>query len=388
MKVRKVIFIGLRAYGAYFPTPDSEYYYLAGWNGSVARRMQRFTNRYAIENWRPEKEVDKPTACKVQGVVCRLFPSRHIRHFGEFSSTLLGELRAQSESNEILIHHSSIYTNFLYLIALLFKDIPLVAQHHGDSSSLSRFKHNRRFWTFLASLVERKILGNIDHFLVLRKSEIDILSKYVNHSRISVQTMGVDFNEFQPVNKELARKKLNLPKNKKVMLYVGKFYRLKGVDVILQAYKVLKQRFDVELVLVGGSPDNELYEEVSKSGARFHGILPHTELPMYYSAADLYMLPAFSPNYRGVDVASIESLACGTPLVSTTLRDFPTDDWRGLGRIPRNSGDVVTCVSEIFRNPSAYYGCRQTAKKYYDWGKIIMNTAKLHDVLFDRYYGE
>lgn len=387
MKKRKIIHIEHRAYGSYFPKEDSEYYYLAGWSSAVARQTVKYTNRYTIGNWRPEREIKKPIFREVQGIICRLFPPMRRKRFKDWSPTMLRELRRQVKKNEILIHHSSIHSNSLYLIASIFRNTPIVAQHHGDSSPLIRFKQNRKISTLLSYSIERICLKNIDHFFVLRKSEMEFLSKFVPKSRISVQTMGVDFEEFKPVDKVLARQKLGLPLNKKIILYVGKFYKLKSVDIILKTFQELKRKYyDIELILIGGYSTDHLYDDVRSSGARFYGYLPHNELPLYFSAADVYLLPAFSKKYAGIDVAAIESLACGTPIVSTTLEDFPTNEWKKLGKIPRDEKDTVRCVSEMLANAKPFKNCREAAKKYYDWKNIIRRTVEVYDRLFEKYY--
>lgn len=384
--MKKIIHIYHRAYDAICYPVNSDAYYLDGWGSLVARYTLKYTKKYLIENWRPEINVQKPQQRKVEGILCRLFPSTYIRHFGDWSSAMLKELIKETKKNEILIHHCNIHSNLFYLIAFLFRNIPIVAQQHGDSPPLIRFRRTKRPTTLLTHFIERAVLRNVDHFFVLRKWEREFLSRFLFKSKITSQTMGVNFDEFKPIDKKLARKKLGLSQNKKIILYVGKFYKLKGVDIILKVFQNLKKRYDVELILIGGSPKDPLYEDVRISGARFYGYLPHDELPLYFSAADVYLLPAFLPEYAGIDVATIESLACGTPIVSTTLNDFPTDEWKALGKIPTNEEDVVKCVVDIFENPELFKNCREIAKKYYDWEIIINRTVRVYDILFEEYY--
>lgn len=389
MKKRKIIHIYHRAYNAYFPREDSEAYYLAGWSGAVARRTVEYSNKYVIENWRPERNVHGQVAREVGGVVCRLFPSICSGNIGDWSPLMLRELRTQAKKHEILIHHSSIHSHSLYLISSIFRYVPIIAQHHGDSPSLVRYNRNGRLRTLMSHFIEKRSICHIDHFFILHKAEEDFLLRCAPKSRISLQTMGVNFNEFRPIDRMLARRQLKLPKNKRILLYVGRFYRLKGVDIILKAYTELKQKYDIELVLVGGSKTDELYSVVRSSGSRIFHRLPHDELPTYYSAADVYLLPVFSPDYAGgIGVAVIESLACRTPVVSTTLVNFPTRERQKLGEIPKDKEDVARCVSRILDNPSSYLNCREIAMRCYDWENIIRRTVEIYDGLFERYYRE
>jgi len=388
MKERKIIHIEYRAYGAFFPKKESAYYYLAGWSSSIARQTLKWTRRYKVENWRPEREVKKPIVREVQDITCRIFPATGLKRLRDLSPAMLAELRRQKKMHEILIHHSSIHRTSLCFISTIFRKIPIVAQQHGDLPSLMRFRQSKKLSTLLAHLIEKSTLRNIDHFFVLRRSEMEFLSRSLDNPHVTIQTMGVDFDEFKPLDKKSSRKKLGFSEDKKIMLYVGKFYKLKGVDIMLKTFRELKRKYNIELVLIGGSLNDQLYDDVKLSGARFYGYLPHDELGLYYSAADVYLLPAFSKKYAGHDVAAIESLACGTPIVSTTLKDHPSAEWRKLGIIPKDEKDVTRCVADVLENPKSFVDCRKIAKKYYDWKEIMQKTLEVYDMLFEKYYGD
>jgi glycosyltransferase involved in cell wall biosynthesis len=76
------------------------------------------------------------------------------------------------------------------------------------------------------------------------------------------------------------------------------------------------------------------------------------------------------------------------PVVSTTLWDFPKEDVSLVGEIPKNEDDVPNCILKVLDNPDKYKRCREIAKKYYDSQKIIKNTIRVYDELFDKYYGK
>jgi glycosyltransferase involved in cell wall biosynthesis len=386
VKKRKIIHIDYRAYDSYFPPKSSPYYYLAGWSSAVARQTLRFTDAYLIENWRAEREVKSMIMRDINGIVCRLFPAKYVKHIRNWSPAMLRELRLQSLSHDIIVHHSGIHSNSLYLISLLFKNIPIVAQHHGDSSPYLRSNHDRQCKAIVGRFTEHMLLKNVDHFFVLTGSELSILGSFLPRDRITQQTMGVDFDHFRPIDKTIARNKLGLGLDKRVLLYVGKFYQLKGVDLVLKAFTQLKEKYDLDLMLVGGSHSDPLYQAVESSGARYYGYLPHEDMPLYYSAADVYLMPVFSGNYYGFDVALIESLACGTPVVSPILKDFPREIRNKMGEIPTGEYDIARCVSEIFENPEIYGECRTAARGYFDWRVIIKKTTSVYRQLFEEYY--
>jgi len=385
MERYKIIHICHRSYNAYFPPKESPYYYLGCWNSLVARYTVKYTNKYTIEVWRAEKEIKYPITCKVYGVLCRLFPGRYFRYVGVYSNMMFKELKHEVVKNKILIHLNGIHHIQNYLVAEQFRYVPIVAQHHGGMPALIKLKQNKKVTTLLLYLIETAAIKHIDHFFVLRKEEARFLAKVVPESNITLQTMGVDFDKFKPINKSLAKRRLGIPQNKKVILYVGKLYKLKGVDIILEIYRKLKKKYNLELLFVGCSPEDPLYKEAIASGAHIYGHVAHHNMPLYYNAADVYLLPAFDKNYMGIDVATLEALACNVPVVSTILYDFPTDEWKKLGRIPKNERDVMECVIEVLENLKFFKNCREVAQKYYDWSIIIPKTIEIYDRLFNKY---
>jgi glycosyltransferase involved in cell wall biosynthesis len=303
---------------------------------------------------------------------------------------MLKALKKEVRNNEILLHLHHFHTPECWFISYLFKDYPIVIQHHGCSSPIVIFQKKKNPLYLLAYyLIDKPTLKYVDYLFVIAKGEMEFLSHIVDLSRLTLQGIGVDFEEFKPMDKIEARKKLNISLDKKVMLYVGKYYKLKGVDVILKAFKKLKEKYDVELILIGGRSYDEFYNDAKSLGARVYATLPHDTLPLYFSVADVYLLTSFDKNlvsFGGFGISPEESLACGTPIVSSQLIHFPDDEWKSLGKIPKNEDDVIKCVSDIFDDPSPYKNCREVARKYFDWKPIIENTIKVYDRLFREYY--
>ena len=84
-------------------------------------------------------------------------------------------------------------------------------------------------------------------------------------------------------------KKIN--NNRISILYVGSFYRYKGVDIILDAFEKLgkKKDYNISLTCVGGSPSDELYEKVNEKATRTVDRIPQEELLDFFEK-QIYML--------------------------------------------------------------------------------------------------
>jgi len=363
------------------------------WHARVAYQTLKMTDKYEIECWRPEKKVNRTIIGQEDGITYKIFPSYYLRFGTEYSIHLLRELKKESLNNEILIHLHGIHFLLPRIIANNFKNIPIVGQQHGEPTALSGYhfhinsgKKLLQIYYILNHIYEKKSLNNVDKFFVLTKYEKEYLSEIVDENKIEIQTMGVDFNLYKPINKNIAREQLNLPKDKKIILYVGRFNTVKSVDLIIDAFEKLKDRYDLELVLIGGAKEDVFYEKAKICGAKVITRIPSEDLIPYYSAADAYICYYSTNLWGGIGIAPVEAMACNLPVVSNTLEHFPNNEGKFVGQIPSDENDLVNCLEYVIKNSKNYQDCRTLSMKYYNWENIIQNTVRVYDELFNKYY--
>jgi glycosyltransferase involved in cell wall biosynthesis len=146
----------------------------------------------------------------------------------------------------------------------------------------------------------------------------------VSPSKIHVALNGVDTGNFRPESKEGARRRLNLPHDKKIILSVGRLTEAKGHQHIIEALPALARRGSVELHIIGGiNPETdysanlqELIGSLRLDNAHLHRDIPHAQLGSWYNAADLFCLASHG---EGCPNVVLEALACGTPVVTTNV---------------------------------------------------------------------
>jgi len=143
--------------------------------------------------------------------------------------------------------------------------------------------------------------------------------------KISVVPCGVNMDIFRPIEKAHARKHLSFDDNENIVLYVGRFAALKGIDRLLKAMTHLRDLKNLKLVIIGGdgntSPEFKEFQRLSakleiNDSIVFAGRLEQTGLPQYYSAADLLAVPSYHESFG---LVALEALACGTPVVATDV---------------------------------------------------------------------
>jgi glycosyltransferase involved in cell wall biosynthesis len=117
-----------------------------------------------------------------------------------------------------------------------------------------------------------------------------------------------DTSFFTPKNKNECRKKLNLEKTKKIILYVGRIEYEKGSDIILE---LAKRNKDVLFILIGQLFDKKLNNPKIEN-LLIPGPQARESLLNYYNSADLCIFPSRAE--AGPSVAK-ESMSCGTPVI-------------------------------------------------------------------------
>ena len=145
-------------------------------------------------------------------------------------------------------------------------------------------------------------------------------------AKIQIIQNGVDVEQFQPLDCAQARRRLGLPKDGRVVVSVGKLVPTKGHHLVISAIAQLRAGDPrVRLYVVGEGP----YRASLKRLARELGVedrvflvgeKPNRELKLWYSAADVSCLAS---SREGMPNVVLESLACGTPVVATSVGGVP-----------------------------------------------------------------
>ena len=141
---------------------------------------------------------------------------------------------------------------------------------------------------------------------------------------------GVELEDFVNLNKSKSelRSELSLPEDRKIVLYTGHLYPWKGVDVIVETAKIMKDEDEILFVLVGGtSHDADKYREITKSGNISNTlVLGHKEkmlIPSYLKSADILLMPNIpisdESQYYTAPVKMFEYMSSGVPIISSDL---------------------------------------------------------------------
>jgi len=388
----KIISFFSQHFGWNYPSNDPRWY-LCGWDATVFRNVRKYSTDFLLESWRVEKEVGEILTKEIDGITAKIFPAHYYPWLGYFNFNIIRELKKEIKQNNVVLHFFSTYNNQIYLLTWLFRDIPIVISNLGTTPPIFRYNESKNIKYLILNKIFKLTSKHIDYYFVSGKDEREYLLQFLDNEKLSyLMNIGVDFSAFHKKDKTEAKKNLELDVNKKYIMYVGKLYKQKGVDFILKTFEQLKSEYNIGLILMGGYKEDPLYQAAVSSGAIIHIREEDLPLNLYYCASDVYLIIVKESinflKFGGTGIASLESLACGTPVVSFSLRHFPSADIDKVGVIPKSVDELLNCVRQILENPSKYYQCREIAMSYYDWGIISNDLIYQYKKLFNKKYGK
>ncbi len=233
----------------------------------------------------------------------------------------------------------------------------------------------------------RWIFNNSDAVLTLsRQSKREIEELGITKNKISVFTYWINLNIFRRV--ENSKRLLGWHKNF-VVLFVGRLIPEKGVRELLKA--AIGWNKNILLAVAGVGPLESEVTNLAKKHKQilYLGVLNQKELPMYYSAADLLIVP--SVHEEGFGRVIIESLACGTPVIGSSRGAIPEAMDENVGRLIKITPRVIKKTIEYFyNNKYALYklqaNCQSFAKKHYSKRNLVLITKAYSTLISENSY--
>ncbi len=188
----------------------------------------------------------------------------------------------------------------------------------------------------------------------------EYIGKGIPGDRISVVPNGVDQDRFHPIPMKEARQRCGLPGpgEKEIILFAGYLTYRKGIDRLVEVLPdIFMEHRNAMLVIMGEGPlERRLRRKVKEQGftdrVLFRKNIPHGEMPYWENAADVVVLPSLAEGRPNV---VIEAMACGRPVVSTTVSGIPELMQTGISGIlipPRENVSLVEAVGEVLSDPA------------------------------------
>jgi len=178
------------------------------------------------------------------------------------------------------------------------------------------------------------------------------------------------------------------------ILFVGRFEKRKGFDYLLKAYKLVKQEVpDCRLIAVGPGVRlrNKYEKQISKNGLKdvvFTGYVTYSDLPRYYTTADIVCFPATGRESFGIVL--LEAMAVGKPIVASAIEGYASvrsDGGDGIAVPPRDSEKLAEAILKLGTDEQLrqQMGARGKPKAMqYDWSLLAKRMLDFYVETLDR----
>lgn len=260
-----------------------------------------------------------------------LYPLSVVRCMGEVCRLL-----AAQQIDIVNSHHA--FSGLAAELALRrYREVPSIFFFHGPWHKEAMAKEGYEGVVQGHLPLKHRLRYEADRFVLKNCDRVVGLSRYMKSEAAAIFPGvagkfckipgGVDIDRFRPAeDRSQVRRRLGLSEEGLVLLTVRRLSPRMGLEDLLRAMdRVERVRQDVTL-LIGGSGEmrgrlEQLIGELGLQRTRLLGYIADRDLPAYYQASDLFVMPSVA--LEGFGLSTLEALACGVPVLGTPVGGTP-----------------------------------------------------------------
>ncbi len=260
--------------------------------------------------------------------------------------------------------------SFFFLIKLIFKKVDRDAIIYTRTPEITWLFKKRGYrvvfeahnWPQSKVWLYKKLLKKVDKIVCNSKGTAKRFNEndFIN---TIIAPNGVDLEKFEiegPTEREAdlklkVKKELGLPINKKMIMYIGHFYKWKGIDVMIDAANSMTNRDGVLFVFIGGlDKDTKKYKQILNSrklkNVILYGYKKRDAVLKFLKCADILLLPNISISEESVEFTSpikmFEYMASKKPIVASDLPSIK-EVLNEYNAVLFKAGDPIELVNAI-----------------------------------------
>jgi len=262
--------------------------------------------------------------------------------------------------------------------------VPYVLQPHGSILPIIQKQQSKQIFDVFFG---NQILNGASKIIALNKIEAEQITKMgIDKSKIEIIPNGIDISEYSNLSKKGEfKKKYLIGDATKIILYLGRTDKIKGIDLLIDAFSSLLEDLDnIMLVIVGPISNNLplLVKQVEDLNIDdkvvFTGPLYGKDKLEVYQDADIYVLPS---RYETFPITVLEACACGTPVIITNKCGIADIVDGRLGDVVEfDKNELKNKLLEFFKSNKyiKYCHCDQVVKQEFNWLNVIRMFEKVY----------
>ena len=199
-----------------------------------------------------------------------------------------------------------------------------------------------------------------------------LLNKKNREKIRKVKSGDMDFIYKKEIAKEEARKKLNLPLDKKIIMFFGQIKKVKGLDILVKAFNIVGKNFQDANLLIVGKPWkvdlneylNLIEDELKDRVILRANFIPNEEVPFYFASADIVVLP-----YRKIYNSSVilRAFDYGSAVIASdldTFKEFIEEGETGYLFKSENAESLAEKINDLISSPKKIETIKNNAKNF------------------------
>lgn len=253
---------------------------------------------------------------------------------------------------------------------------------------------------------EKACLETVECVVSTSPQEQEHLRSLVSlRGNVEIIPCGTDTCKFGSVSRANARQQLGIDPDTKVIFYVGRFDRRKGIETLVRAVgrSQLRGKEKLKLMIGGGSRPgysdgierDRIEGIVAELGmtefTHFPGRLGDVELPIFYAASDVCVTPS---HYEPFGLVAIEAMACGIPVVASDVGGFQftvIPEETGLLVPVKDDAAFAAAIDRVLTEPGLGDRLGQAARarveQYFSWDGVASQLSHLYSRLLAQSVG-
>ncbi len=281
---------------------------------------------------------------------------------------------------EFDVVHIHEYRTSLSIITAYFAQkyqIPYVLQARGSLPRIAQKQVPKvlfdRIWGY-------RILQNASKLIALTNYEFDqYMAMNVDKSKIEIIPNGIDIVKYENLpTKHIFRKKFHISPHQKIILFLGRIHKIKGIDLLLDAYEEVSKKIDDTILVIAGPDEGHLSNLINRIQKNSHqekilftGPLYESDKLEAFIDSNVYVLPS---SYETFPHTVLEAWACGVPVVATNVC--------GIADVIGNAGIMVDNTNTLAEAILSVLSNNDDANRYISLGKKrIFETMNLEKTI-------
>ncbi|MEM3907197.1 MAG: glycosyltransferase family 4 protein [Nitrososphaerota archaeon] len=314
-----------------------------------------------------------------------------------FTPSMIQILKNENSFDIIHIHDARSFQAISTYLLQKTKDIPYAFQPHGSYLSLSDLPkqyHVETLRLIIDKVISQRVVRNASRIIALNRFEAEqYRAMGVPEEKIAIIPNGIDLSEYTNLPpKGSFKSKHNIPEDKKIILYLGRIHKIKGIDFLIKAYAYLVKKIGCkDTILVIAGPDDGYLNEAKAlvkslkidDSVMFTGPLYGRDKLEAYVDSEVYVLPS---RYETFPMTVLEAYACGKPVIASNVSGLKELIVEGETGFLFKVGDVEQLAAKmlyILRNEDITVKIglagRSFVKENFEIGKTIAMLERIYE---------